>query len=287
MVLFVPSAEAKVNVFACTPEWASLTREIAGDKVTIFTATTVQQDPHTITARPSLIAKMRGTDLLVCTGAGLEAGWLPVLQQTAGKRSVQASGENVIMAARLARLLEVPEKIDRSMGDVHPEGNPHVHLNPNNLLPVSDAILEQLSALDPANKSFFEERHKEFRSKLQSQIKAWTKQAEPLRGMVVISNHPNMAYLYNWLGIVCAGTLEPLPGVPPTSRHLSQLVTIAQNRNVTLIDYVPFENSTAAKWLSDKTGIPYVEMPFTVGGGGTEDLFQLFERTIQILLSKR
>jgi len=285
--LLAVSAEAKKpNVFACTPEWASLTLEIAGDKVNIFTATTAQQDPHLATARPSLIAQMRKADLLVCSGGGLEEGWLPTLQKNAGGPSVQEHGEHAIMATKYVKMIEIPKKIDRSLGDLHPEGNPHVHLNPHNLLPVADVILKRLSALAPEHKTFFEERHQKFSSKLKSQIKIWAKQAEPLKGMRVISNEMNMSYMYEWLGIVYAGTLQPLPGLPPTLQRLSQLVEVAKAQRVALIEYAPFESPKSAQWLSSKTGIPHVELPFTVGGGGTEDLWQLFEKTIQILLSK-
>ncbi|MCL2025791.1 MAG: zinc ABC transporter substrate-binding protein [Leptospirales bacterium] len=283
--VFAHSAEAKINVFACEPEWASLTREIAGDRVTIFTATTAHQDPHTITARPNLIAQIRRADLVIGAGAELEIGWLPVLLKN-GKSSIQMNAENNIMAASYVKRLDVPERIDRSMGDIHADGNPHVHLNPNNLLIISDVILARLSALDSANKSFFEERHRAFKSKMQDHIKKWAKQAEPLKGMVVISHHPNMSYLFNWLGIVSAGSLEPKPGVPPTSQHLSKLVAVAKNRNVSLIEHVTHESPKAAQWLSDKTGIPKVELPFTVGALGTKDLFELFEKNISILLSK-
>ena len=281
---FAHSVEAKIHVFACAPEWASLTREIGGDRITIFTATTSHQDPHTIRERPSMIAQMRRANLVIGSGLDLEAGWLPILLQKAGKSSVQMNAENNIMAANYIRRLGVPSQVDRSMGDVHAGGNPHVHLNPNNLLAVSDVILERLSVLNPNNKSFFEERHRAFKTKMQNQIVIWTKQAEPLKGMTVISHHPNMAYLYDWLGIISVGTLEPRPGVPPTSGHLSRLIDVARNRNVSLIEHVPYQSPRAARWLSNQTGIPSVEMPYTVGGGGTKDLFELFEKTISILL---
>jgi zinc/manganese transport system substrate-binding protein len=230
---------------------------------------------------------MRKADLVIGSGAELETGWLPILLQKAGKKSVQMGSENNIMAADYVKLLEVPKQLDRSMGDIHAEGNPHVHLNPNNLLPVSDVILARLSALDPANKVYFEQRHEAFKTKMQNQIQIWEKQAAPLQGMAVISNHSNMTYLYDWLGIVSAGTLEPKPGVPPTSKHLSELIDIAKKKNVRLIVYAPYENPKTARWLSGKTGIPAVEMPFSVGGSGTKDLFELFDKTIQILLSNK
>ena len=286
ITFFAHSAEAKIHVFACGPEWASLTREIAGDRVTIFSATTARQDPHTVTARPSLIAQMRRADLVIGAGGELEMGWLPILLQKAGKSSVQMNAVNNIMASNYIRRLEVPERIDRSMGHIHAAGNPHVHLNPNNLLIIADVILARLVALDSANRSFFEERNRAFKSKMQERIRTWTKQAESLKGMTIIVHHPNMAYLYDWLGIVYVATLEPRPGVPPTSRHLSGLVDVAKNRNVALIEHVTHESPKSAQWLSGQTGIPKVEMPFTVGALGTKDFFDVFEKSIQILLSR-
>ncbi|MCL2389266.1 MAG: zinc ABC transporter substrate-binding protein [Elusimicrobia bacterium] len=287
-LLFVlsTSVHATIRVFACGPEWESLTREIAGDRVEIFTATTAFQDPHTIAARPGLIAQMRRADLVIGAGAELEIGWLPLLLQRSGNRSIQMGAENNIMAANHVTLLEVPATIDRSMGDIHAEGNPHVHLNPHNLFPISDAILARLVVLDPANADYFTQRHRAFTARLRNQITIWERQAQPLRGMNVIPNHRNLSYFYDWLGINAIAYLEPRPGVPPTTRHLATLVDVARNNNVRLIEFVPFESPRGARWLSQRTDIPAIEVPFNVGAQGTTDLFELFDRTIEIFLAQ-
>ena len=145
---------AKVNVFACEPEWAALAQEIGGDKVEVFAATSAMQDPHYIRARPSLISKARRADLLLCSGASLEIGWLPILLQKASS-DIQPGSVGYLMAADVVTMLEVPVVVDRSMGDVHPEGNPHVHLNPYNLMTVGEALADRLSGVDSENTSFY------------------------------------------------------------------------------------------------------------------------------------
>ena len=281
--LFPMTARAEVNVFACEPEWASLVQEIGKDKVSVFSATTAFQDVHTITARPSLISKIRNADLLICSGGGLEIGWLPILLQKAGTSSIQPNGNASIMASQYVKRLEVPKQVDRSMGDVHPEGNPHIHLNPNNLLIISDVILEKLTTLDSANKSFYEAQHKAFQDKMKTKIKEWEKQIALLKGKAVISNHKNMTYLFDWLEMKPVDELEPKPGIPPTSKHLSELVQTAADKNVSIIVYAPYESNKPANWLSKKTNIPAVQLPYTVGGQETTDLFQLFDVSIQLL----
>lgn len=268
------------NIFACEPEWASLAREIGGDKVEVFSATTAFQDAHYIQARPSLIANMRKADLVICSGAGLESGWLPILFQKTNKK-------DVIYAAQYVKTLDVPVKLDRSEGDVHPEGNPHIHLNPYNILKISDVILEKLLAIDSANRDFYEANHLSFNKKMNAKIKDWEKQASSLKGINVITKHKNFTYLFNWLGINNVGTLEPKPGVAPTSKHLSELVETAKSKDVKLIVYTPFEDEKAAKWLSDKTGVKYIQLPFTVEGNKkATDLFSLFDETISLIVEK-
>ncbi|MDR1694255.1 MAG: zinc ABC transporter substrate-binding protein [Lactobacillaceae bacterium] len=280
-------ARAEINIFACETEWAALAEELGGDKVSVFSATTALQDPHTIAARPSLISKIRNADMLVCSGGGLEAGWLPILLQKAGKTSIQANGDASIIAVDYVRRLEVPKQVDRSMGDVHPDGNPHVHLNPNNLLVVSDIISEKLIAQDTENKAFYESRLNSFKEKMTAKIKAWEKQAAPLKNTAVIANHKNMSYLFDWLGMNAVENLEPKPGVPPTSKHLSELVNTVKNKDVKLIVYAPYESKKPANWLSNETDVPAAQLPYTVGGNNTSDLFQLFDETIKIMLDKK
>ena len=152
-------AQATLNVFACEPEWAALARELGGDRLEIYSATTVQQDPHHIQARPSLIAKARKADLLVCTGAELEAGWLPVLLRRAGNARIQPGQPGHFVAAEHVDMLEVPEKLDRSLGDIHASGNPHIHTDPRNILRIAGHLSERLQAVDPDHAESYERRY--------------------------------------------------------------------------------------------------------------------------------
>src|SRR5688572_28411716 len=144
-------AAAQINVFATVPEWGALAQELGGEKVKVYTATTALQDPHHIEARPSLIARARGADLMVCTGAQLEVGWLPLLQTQSGNARIQLGRPGYFEAANFVAKLEVPQVLDRSLGDVHPAGNPHIHLDPYNIVRVAEALSERLVALDAAN----------------------------------------------------------------------------------------------------------------------------------------
>ena len=165
-LLFAAStAYAKVNVFACEPEWASLAKEIGGEHVKVFSATHGLQDPHHVRARPSLLAKMRKADLLICSGAELESGWLPILQQKAGQKNVQPDGFGYLEAAYYVPMLDLPKMLDRSMGDVHASGNPHVHLDPRNISIMAAELSKKLQRLDLFNSQFYQDAENDFQQR--------------------------------------------------------------------------------------------------------------------------
>lgn len=275
------SASAQVSVFACEPEWASLAEEIGGEMVETFAATNARQDPHYIRARPSLVAKMRKADLVVCSGGGLEAGWLPQLFQKAGNAKAQPGGNGYLMAADVVPVLEKSAALDRSMGDVHPEGNPHVHLNPHNILLVAKELSSRLKALDPANTAYYQKRYEEFSRHWQQAIGRWENQAAGLKGKGIITHHKAWSYLINWLGLNLVNTLEPKPGIPPSTRHLEDLLQQVRKVPVLAIVRTPYAPGEASEWLSEKSGVPAVVLPYTVGGeAGITDLFLLFDRTL-------
>lgn len=278
------SASAKVSVFACEPEWASLAEEIGGDMVETFAATNARQDPHYIRARPSLVAKMRKADLVVCSGAGLEVGWLPVLFQKAGNAKTQPGGIGYLMAADVVPVLEKPVTIDRSMGDVHPEGNPHVHLNPHNILLVARELTNRLKALDSSNADSYQKRYEEFSTRWQEAIDRWENQAAGLKGKSIITHHKAWSYFISWLGLNLANTLEPKPGIPATTSHLEELLQQVRNAPVLAIVRTPYAPDNASEWLSGKSGVPAVALPYTIGGEAeVTDLFILFDRSIERL----
>jgi zinc/manganese transport system substrate-binding protein len=278
-------AAAALNVFTCEPEWAALAQELGGDKVSAVSATTAMQDPHRIEARPSLIARIRSADLLVCSGSELEVGWLPLLLTQSGNDRVQPGSPGFVEASQYVVKLEIPRVIDRSLGDIHPAGNPHVHLDPRNIAKVGAVITERLAAIDHANADFYRARAESFGKRWQEAIQRWQQQGAPLKGLPVVVYHKDMSYFINWVGMREAGSLEPKPGIPPTPAHLAELVERMKRDPAKAVVYSPYNSPKPAEFLSQQAKIPVVALPFTVGGSEkAKDLFGLFDDTIARLL---
>jgi zinc/manganese transport system substrate-binding protein len=283
-VIALPAAAA-LNVFACEPEWGALTQELGGDKVSVYSATTALQDPHRIEARPSLIARIRSADLLVCSGSELEIGWIPLLLTQSGNPRVQLGNPGYFEASQYVVRLEIPKVIDRALGDIHPGGNPHVHTDPRNIGKIAQALEERLAQLDTANADSYRSRGKSFRERWQTAIVRWEQQAAPLKGVPVVVYHKDFSYFINWTGMREAGSLEPKPGIPPTPSHLAELIDQMKRAPAKVIVYSPYSSPQAAAFLSSRASIPAVMMPFTVGGTDrAKDLFGLFDDTIARLL---
>ncbi len=276
--------EAKLRIFACESEWGSLLTELAGDAVNVDVATTALQDVHIVEARPSLIAKMRKADLLVCSGAQLEIGWLPQLLRQAGNPRV-SSGPGNFMAASQVTTLEKAASVDRSAGDVHPDGNPHVHLDPYRVLAIAKALSARLGELDAPNAATYRQRLGNFEPRWQAAIKRWEAKAAPLKGKAVVVHHSSWVYLLQWLGMHEIGSLEPKPGVPPTSSHLSSLIAVTSSGGAIAILSAAYQDSKPGLWLAERTGVPALILPFSVGGDAqASDLFGLYDSTIDKLL---
>ncbi len=284
-LLALPAAAA-LNVFACEPEWAALAQEIGGDKVSAASATTALQDPHRIEARPSLIARMRSADLVICSGSELEVGWLPLLLTQSGNSRIQPGMPGFLEASQLVTRLEIPKVVDRSQGDIHPGGNPHVHLDPRNIAKVAEVLSARLTAIDRANSDTYRARTADFMKRWQAAMQRWQQQAAPLRGVPVVVYHKDMSYFINWSGMREAGSLEPKPGIPPTPSHLADLVDAMKRSPAKVIVYSAYSSPKAAEFLSERTNIPKTVLPFTVGGTEqAKDLFGLFDDTIERLLA--
>ena len=277
---------ATVRVLSCEPEWAALTAEIGGDKVKVSSATTALQDPHHIQARPSLIARARNADMMVCTGLELEVGWLPILLQQSCNPKIMPGQPGFLEAGRLVRRLEVPSRIDRSDGDVHAAGNPHIQTDPRNIALVADELVRRLSRIDPASAGYYQQRYRDFSGRWNAAIRKWEQQAAPLKGVAIVEHHKNLEYLMNWLGMHSVGTLEPKPGVEPSAAHLSELVAQLQRQPARMVVRAAYQDERASQWLAAHAHIPAVVVPFTVGGDDKADnLFSLFDDTVQRLLA--
>lgn len=273
-----------VEAFACEPEWKALLDEIGAGRVQARAAVTAQQDPHYIQARPSLISRVRNADLLVCTGAQLEIGWLPLLVRRASNARIQPGQPGHFLAADHVRKLEVPTQIDRSQGDIHPDGNPHVHLDPRNLARIARVLSERLQQIDPDGAADYRAALEDFLQRWEAAVERWEERGAGLAGMRLVTHHRSFSYLMNWLDLQYAGTLEPKPGVPPTSGQLSELVDRLSGDPPAAIVRTPYTDPRASRWLAERIDASAFELPYTVGGAeGAEDLFGLFEITLDRL----
>jgi len=288
IVLAIVSAPAfaALNVFACEPEWAALTQQLAGNQASIYTATGALQDPHQVQARPSLIAKARSAQLLVCTGAELEIGWMPVVLRESGNSAIQPGSSGNFEAAQYVTMLEVPTRLDRAEGDVHAAGNPHIQTDPRNFLPIAEAFSQRLIQLDPANTAYYQQQLATFNQRWRAAIAKWEKQAAPLKGVPVIAHHKGFPYLNDWLGLKEVAELEPKPGMEPSAAYLGRVLNELQQHPAKMVIRAAYQNERPSEWIAERAHIPAVRLPFTVGGTPqATDLFTMFDDTIQRLLA--
>lgn len=277
MILLLPAGASALEVFACEPEWASLVSELAGEDANVTVATTAFQDPHRLQAKPSLIAAIRKADLVVCTGADLEIGWLPLLLRRGGN-------PEIFMASEYVRRLEVPQVISRSQGDIHPQGNPHVHLDPRNIRRVAAALAEQLAAMDTNNATYYNTRLADFQERWSDALAAWDQRAIPLAGLEIVSHHRSFSYLANWIGLDIVATIESKPGIPPSGAQLASLLEILSDNPPVIVVRTPYENEKPSLWLTERLSVPAIQLPYTISGNAAvTDLFTLFDEILRIL----
>ncbi len=288
VVSFALPAPAILKVFACEPEWGALVRELGGSKVEVYDATTGLQDIHQIQARPSLLAKARSADLMVCTGAELEIGWLPLVRRQSANPRLQPGQLGYLEAASAVTMLEVPESVDRALGDIHPFGNPHVQTDPRNMIKVAAALARRLAQLDPTNAAGYQEALAAFNSKWTQALERWQAKAAPLQGAKIVAHHKSWPYLADWLGLEIVGLLEPKPGIPPSSTHLAGLLSDLQGQPVRAIIRSGYEDARPSEWLAARIHAPAVLVPQTVGAApAAADLFTLYDAMLDALLGAK
>jgi zinc/manganese transport system substrate-binding protein len=279
--LAIMPAQATLNVFACEPEWGHLVRILVPD-ANIHTATTAWQDPHYIEARPSLIAAMRRSDIAVCTGASLEAGWLPALINRASNRDIQPGKPGLFFAAEQVTLHQPHDHVDRSMGDVHPEGDPHIHLDPERVALVAGALAERLASIAPEQANGIQLRERQWQVRWKLQRQQWRAAAADLAGLSLVVQHSSFGYMLRWLGVESAIDLEPKPGLPPSAAHLTNVLADPALDRVNLILVAAYQDDRPARWLSERTGLPVVVMPTTLTGEtGIDSLGALISQLIE------
>lgn len=279
------------TVFACEPEWAALTRVLMPE-ATVHTATHSRQDPHHIEARPALIAQLRSADLAVCTGASLESGWLPALQQRAGNAKVQDGSQGMFYAASQVELIDAQPGAGGNpfAGDIHAEGNPHVHADPRNLVRISSRLAERLQTLVPAEAQQIRQRQSQFETAWSQRIGDWEKRAAPLRGQMVVAQHSAFGYLWKWLGLKQVADLEPKPGMAPTPGHLQGLLSTLKSQPPLAIVTAGYQDQRAGRWLVSQldSKAPLISLPATVDDERTPDaLAQWYEQLINSLMKAK
>ena len=279
-------AQAALNIFACEPEWAALAQELAGDKANIYAATNALQDPHHVEARPSLIARARRAQLVVCTGAELEVGWLPLILRESANPDIAEGKPGHFEAAHYVHMLEIPSRLDRAEGDVHAAGNPHIQLDARNYLPIADALSARMAEIDPANATYYGKRLQDFRRTWQAAITRWETLAAPLRGQAVLVQHRAYPYLVDWLGLKQVAELEAKPGMEPSAAHLAQVLTQLQTNPARMVIRAAYQNAKPSECIAQRAHLNAVELPFSVGGtSAAKDLYGMFDDTIARLLA--
>ena len=268
LLSLVPAhAAAALNIVTTTEGLATLAKEAGGDKVQSQSLSRGIQDPHFVDANPALAVKLRAADLLVDVGLDLEIGWLPPLVNQSRNPEIQPNGPRRFTAASVIHVLDVPTgPVDRSLGDLHPAGNPHFMDDPRAAVAVVAGLARKLSQLDPANAATYAQHSADFQRRIEADLARWKSVFAPLRGRPIVAQHQTMSYFFDWTGLRAAGYLEPKPGVPPPPSHLANLVQIVKAQGVKAILVENYYDTRSAEVVSRHSGAKVVLIPGDVGG---------------------
>jgi zinc/manganese transport system substrate-binding protein len=281
------TAQNKVNVITTTEDLASIAREVGSDRVVVESIARGYQDPHFVEAKPSFILKLQKADLLVVVGRELEIGWLPPLIQQSRNAKVQVGANGYLDASARARILDIPQgQITRAMGDVHPQGNPHYWLDPENGKAIGQEIAEKLSMLRPGDRSFFEQRLASFTSRVNEAEQRWATALAPFKGAKVVTYHRSFPNFAERFGLQVVGYIEPRPGIPPSPQHTLDLINEMKRQNVKLVLVEPYFDLKTPNSIARATGAEVLVMPPSVGGvKAITDYFQLFDYDVNLLVT--
>ncbi len=278
LAITCPRLEARINVVTTYGYLADITARIGGDSVSVSSMAQGARDPHAIVPRPSLIARLRTADLLIINGAHLEIGWVPPLLNDSNNRGIQPGQPGFLDISAHVKKIQIPAAVSRAQGDVHPEGNPHFYLDPENIPRVSDAIAQKLASLDGSHAASYRKNNDTFKSQWRIKTDEWGRRLAPMRGVKVIQYHRLFDYYLQRYGIEVRGEIEPLPGITATSRHMESLIQLAKSESVQYILQDVYHSPDAAKFLSGRTGTRLIVLPHDVGAvREATDIFTLFD----------
>jgi zinc/manganese transport system substrate-binding protein len=280
------SAQSKLTVVTTTEDLASIGREVGGDHISIESLARGYQDPHFVEAKPSFILKLQKADLLVAVGRELEIGWLPPLIQQSRNSKVQPGSPGYLDASLGATILEIPTgTITRAMGDVHPQGNPHYWMDPENGKRIGKEFADKLSEIRPNDRAYFQQRLADFTSRLDAAEKRWLAQMAPYKGTKVVTYHRSFPNFAERFGLDIIGYVEPKPGIPPTPQHTLDLINEMKRQNVKVILVEPYFDLKTPNAIGRDTGAQVLVMPPSVGGTKqVTDYFTLFDYDINLLV---
>ena len=281
------AAQDKLNVVATTEDLAAIAREVGGDKITVESIARGYQDPHFVEAKPSFILKLQKADLLIAVGRELEIGWLPPLVTQSRNRKIQVGAEGYLDASAKARILDIPTgQVTRAEGDVHPQGNPHYWLDPENGKIVARSIADKLSQLRPADRAYFDQRSNDFTARVSEAEKRWLAAMAPYKGTKVVTYHRSFPNFADRFGLDVIGYVEPRPGIPPTPQHTLDLMTEMKRQNVKLVLVEPYFDLKTPNAIGRDTGAEVLVMPPSVGGvKEASDYLKLFDYDINLVIA--
>jgi zinc/manganese transport system substrate-binding protein len=279
-------AQGKLNVIATTEDLASIAREIGGDRITIDALARGYQDPHFVEAKPSFILKLQKADLLIVVGRELEVGWLPPLIQQSRNAKVQAGADGYLDASLQARILDIPQgQITRAMGDVHPSGNPHYWLDPENGKIIARSIAAKLAQFRPGDKAYFDQRLADFNTRLSASLEKWLTAMAPFKGAKVVTYHRSYPNFADRFGLNVVGYVEPRPGIPPSPGHTLDVIQEMKRQQIRVILMEPYFDQKTPNSIASQTDAKVLVMPPSVGGEKTiTDYFKLFDYDINLLV---
>ena len=269
---------AHLNIAVSYPYIGALTKTIGGEHIETVILAKGNWDPHFIIPRPSLIAKVRNADALIINGGQLEIGWLPPLINRAGNPKTSPNAQTFLNLSHHVELINKPSEVDRANGDIHPDGNPHFHLDPQNILHLADTIKEFLISIDSEHSAVYEKNYADFYKIWNEKMKVWNKKMRDKKGLKVIQFHDNLAYFNKAYGLINIGTIEPLPGIPPSSKHTIEIIELIKKEKPCCILHDVYHSTKTADFISQKTGIKIVLMPHDIEAlEDIDNLGSLFE----------
>ena len=286
IALLAGAAQAKkLDVITSTTDMAALAQEVGGDKINVEALAKGYQDPHFVEPKPSFLLKLRHTDLLIVVGLDLEIGWLPPLITQSGNPKIQVGGSGYLDASQFAEILDKPTgTITRAMGDVHPLGNPHYWLDPDNGRRIAKGIAGKLSELDPPDAAYFQQRFQDFDKRLTDAEKRWDTEMAPYRGRKVVTYHTSWSNFARHFGVAVDGYIEPRPGIPPTPQHTLEIINLMKRDNVKVVMVEPYFDLKTPNSIGAATGAKVIVMLPSVGGEKeATDYFKLFDYDLGLL----